>query len=186
MEFLVVSVEDTDHWTKAISMDPKKPEELMDEKLITFLSLSKQEIDQVGWSWSESGLSKPSWKMVEDGFNEKRTENGYNAETGLFNMPADQWDDLIKINSVVEQFRGQTLPNADLLEAIFRGRLATGQYATGPARDDFIETATATESDIEYDAGVWDDDPIDDDEEPMDDGYPYFNNFKSLFNIRLF
>ncbi|KAF6142529.1 hypothetical protein GIB67_039493 [Kingdonia uniflora] len=46
------------------------------------------------------------------------------------------------INENISTFRKCRLPHEDLIEAIFANRVATYKYSTGPARDDFIDTAT--------------------------------------------
>ncbi|KAF6156597.1 hypothetical protein GIB67_014576 [Kingdonia uniflora] len=61
------------------------------------------------------------------------------------------------INENISTFRNGGLPYEDLLEAIFANRVATGQYATGPARDDFIDTAT---SDVAPDFNIEDENDV--------------------------
>ncbi|KAF6158022.1 hypothetical protein GIB67_038082 [Kingdonia uniflora] len=118
-----------------------------------------------------SGLSKASWAKIKEEYNVKfhltrgpkyfsnvwfcqrakynawtwllrRTRNGHNAETCTFHLPSEEWDALIKINENISMFRKGGLPHEDLIEVIFASIFATGQYATGPARDNFIDTAT--------------------------------------------
>ncbi|KAF6143341.1 hypothetical protein GIB67_001285 [Kingdonia uniflora] len=72
----------------------------------------------------------------------RRTGNGYNAKTDTFHLPLEEWDALIKINENVSTFRKAELSHEDLMEAIFVNRVVIGKYATGPARDDFINTTT--------------------------------------------
>ncbi|KAF6167218.1 hypothetical protein GIB67_029856 [Kingdonia uniflora] len=60
-----------------------------------------------------------------------------------FHLPPEEWDALIKINENISTFRKGGLLHDDLMEGIFANRVATGRYAIGPARDDFIDTATS-------------------------------------------
>ncbi|KAF6176794.1 hypothetical protein GIB67_025844, partial [Kingdonia uniflora] len=90
----------------------------------------------------------------------RRTGNDFNVKTRTFHLPPEEWDALIKINENISTFKKCGLPHEDLIEDIFANRVATGQYATGPNRDDFIDTATsdvATDFNIEDENNV----PID-------------------------
>ncbi|KAF6175143.1 hypothetical protein GIB67_022824 [Kingdonia uniflora] len=149
---------------------PKQAKNLNGEMLHTFLALCKRELEttkDVG-----SGLSKDSWTKIRKEYNTKfyltrgpkyfsnfwfyqrvkynawtwllrRTGNGFNAKTRTFHLPPEEWDALIKVNENISTFRKGGQPYEDLLEAIFANRVATGQYATGHARDDFIDMATS-------------------------------------------
>ncbi|KAF6157345.1 hypothetical protein GIB67_004283 [Kingdonia uniflora] len=64
---------------------------------------------------------------------------------------------LDRINENISTFRKGGLPYEDLLEAIFANRVATGQYTTGPAGDDFIDTAT---SDVSPDFNIEDENDV--------------------------
>ncbi|KAF6148358.1 hypothetical protein GIB67_025577 [Kingdonia uniflora] len=87
----------------------------------------------------------------------RRTMNGFNAETRTFHLPPEEWDAFIKINENISTFRKCGLPYEDLLEAIFANRVAIGQYVTGPAKDDFIDTAT---SDVAPDFNIEDENDV--------------------------
>ncbi|KAF6173651.1 hypothetical protein GIB67_023010 [Kingdonia uniflora] len=179
---------------------PKKVKKLNGEMLHTFLALCKRELEttkDVG-----SGISKDSWTKIREEYNAKfylargpkhfsnvrfyqivkynawtwhlrRTGNGFNAETRTFHLPPEEWDALIKINENISTFRKGGLPCDDLLEAIFVNRVVTGQYAIGPVRDDFINTAT---SDVVTDFNIEDknDVPTDLVEEDIN---TYFTNY---------
>ncbi|KAF6166908.1 hypothetical protein GIB67_020137 [Kingdonia uniflora] len=59
---------------------------------------------------------------------------------------------ILKMNPKVKQFKTEPLLDEDLFAAVFRDRVATGKYATGPARDDlddFIQTTVDVKSDTE-------------------------------------
>ncbi|KAF6170223.1 hypothetical protein GIB67_038756 [Kingdonia uniflora] len=121
---------------------------------------------------ARSGLSKTSWAKIREEYNAKfkltrgpkyfsnvwfyqkakysawtwllrRTVNGFNAETRKFHLPSEEWDALIKINENVSTFRKGGLLHKELIKSIFAIRVATGRYAIGPARDDFIDTTTS-------------------------------------------
>ncbi|KAF6145148.1 hypothetical protein GIB67_020339 [Kingdonia uniflora] len=64
-------------------------------------------------------------------------------ETRTFHLLPEEWDTLIKINDNVSTLRKGGLPYEDLQDAIFANRVAIGQYAMGPARDNFIDTTTS-------------------------------------------
>ncbi|KAF6174279.1 hypothetical protein GIB67_019655 [Kingdonia uniflora] len=149
---------------------PKHAKQLNGKILYTYLVLCKRELDTS--KDAGSGLSKASWAKNREEYNAKfnltrgpkyfsnvwfyqkakysawtwllrRTGNGFNAETGTFHLPPEEWDALIKINENVSTFRKGGLLHEELMESIFATRVATGRYATGPARDDFIDTATS-------------------------------------------
>ncbi|KAF6142577.1 hypothetical protein GIB67_039541 [Kingdonia uniflora] len=149
---------------------PKHAKQLNGEMLYTYLVLCKRELDTS--KDAGSGLSKASWAKIREEYNAKfnltrgpkyfsnvwfnqkakysawtwllrRTGNNFNAETGTFHLPPEEWDALIKINGNVSTFRKGGLLHEELMESIFATRVATGRYATGPARDDFIDTATS-------------------------------------------
>ncbi|KAF6161862.1 hypothetical protein GIB67_002572 [Kingdonia uniflora] len=104
----------------------------------------------------------------------------------MFHLPPEEWDTLIKINENISMLRKGGLPYEDLLEAIFANRVATGQYANGPARDDFIDTAT---SDVAADLNIEDENdmPTDLVEEETNayfiDHYyePFWGSFRTWF-----
>ncbi|KAF6137062.1 hypothetical protein GIB67_030826 [Kingdonia uniflora] len=116
---------------------PKDAKQLNGEMLYTYLILCKRELDTS--KDAGSGLSKASWTKIR----EERTGNGFNAETRTFHLLPEEWDALIKINENVSTFRKGGLLHEELMESIFAIRVATGKYATGPVRDDFIDTATS-------------------------------------------
>ncbi|KAF6169168.1 hypothetical protein GIB67_013598 [Kingdonia uniflora] len=163
---------------------PKHAKQLNGEMLYTYLALCKREFDTS--KDAGSGLSKASWAKNREEYNAKfnltrgpkyfsnvwfyqkakynawtwllrRTENGFNAETRTFHLPPEEWDALIKINENVSTFRKGGLLHEDLMKAIFTNRVATGRYATGPARDDFIDTAT---SDVAADLNMKDENNV--------------------------
>ncbi|KAF6139918.1 hypothetical protein GIB67_009765 [Kingdonia uniflora] len=163
---------------------PKHAKQLNGEILYTYLALCKRELDTS--KDAGSGLSKASWAKIREEYNAKfnltrgpkyfsnvwfyqkakynawawllrRTENGFNAETRTFHLPSEEWDALIKINENVSTFRKGGLLHEDLMEAIFANRVATGRYATGPARDDFIDTVT---SDVAADLNMEDENNV--------------------------
>ncbi|KAF6142654.1 hypothetical protein GIB67_015140 [Kingdonia uniflora] len=149
---------------------PKHAKQLNGEMLYTYLVLCRRKLDtskDVG-----SGLLKASWAKITEEYNAKfnltrgpkyfnniwfyqkakysawtwllrRTGNCFNAETHTFHLPHEEWDALIKINENVSTFRKGGLLHEELMESIFVTRVATGKYATGPTRDDFIDMATS-------------------------------------------
>ncbi|KAF6156441.1 hypothetical protein GIB67_001484 [Kingdonia uniflora] len=88
------------------------------------------------WFYQKTKYNAWTWLL-------RRTVNGFNAETRTFHLPPDEWDALIKINENVSTFRKGGLLHENLMKTIFANRVATGRYATGPARDDFIDAATS-------------------------------------------
>ncbi|KAF6164236.1 hypothetical protein GIB67_010206 [Kingdonia uniflora] len=144
---------------------PNQAKLLNGEKLHTFLALCKHELEitkDVGF-----GILKAYWAKIREEYNARlcltrgtkyfsngwlyqrvkynawtwllrRTGNGYNTETRTFHILPEEWDALIKINESVNTFRKGRLPHEDLMEAIFANRVATSQYATGPARISLI------------------------------------------------
>ncbi|KAF6162548.1 hypothetical protein GIB67_003094, partial [Kingdonia uniflora] len=138
--------------SKDVTKQAKKPN---GEMLHTFLGICKRELETT----KDVGprLSKDSWpKIREDNvwfyqrvkYNAwtwllRRIGNGFNAEARTFHLPPEEWDALIKINENISTFRKCGLPYEDLLETIFANRVSTSQYATGPARNNFINTATS-------------------------------------------
>ncbi|KAF6141029.1 hypothetical protein GIB67_006474 [Kingdonia uniflora] len=132
---------------------PKQAKKLNGEMLHIFLALCKRELE----------TSKDSNVQCLD----MAFENGFNAETRTFHLPPEEWDSLIKINENISTLNKGGLPYEDLLEANFTNRVATSQYATGPSRNDFIDTAT---SDVTPDLNIEDENdvPIDLVEEDID------------------
>ncbi|KAF6166013.1 hypothetical protein GIB67_012910 [Kingdonia uniflora] len=78
-------------------------------------------------------------------------------ETRTLHLPPEEWDALININENVSTFKKGGLLHEDLMESIFANRVANGRYATGPARDDFIDTAT---SDVTADLNLEDENNV--------------------------
>ncbi|KAF6142902.1 hypothetical protein GIB67_033290 [Kingdonia uniflora] len=109
---------------------PKHAKQLNGEMLYTYLVLCKRELD------TSKDAGAWTWLL-------RRTGNGFNAETGTFHLPPEEWDALIKINENVSTFKKCGLLHEELMESIFVTRVATGRYATSPARDDFIDSATS-------------------------------------------
>ncbi|KAF6142482.1 hypothetical protein GIB67_039446 [Kingdonia uniflora] len=163
---------------------PKHAKQLNGEMLCTYLVLCKRKLYTS--KDAGSGLLKASKAKIREEYNTKfnltrgpkyfsnawfyqkakynawtwllrRTGNSYNAETRTFHLPPKEWDALIKINVNVNTFRKGGLLHEDLIEAIFANRVATGKYATGPARDDFIDTAT---SDVTADLNMKDENNV--------------------------
>ncbi|KAF6140319.1 hypothetical protein GIB67_031075, partial [Kingdonia uniflora] len=135
---------------------PKQAKKLNGEKLHTFLALCKRELEttkDVG-----SGLLKtlePRLGRSNAKFHLTRGPKYFKTHT--FHLPPEECDALIKINENISTFREDGLPYEDLLEVIFTNRVATGQYATGPARDDFIYTTT---SDVAADFNIEDENDV--------------------------
>ncbi|KAF6170738.1 hypothetical protein GIB67_015690, partial [Kingdonia uniflora] len=88
------------------------------------------------WFYQKAKYNAWTWLL-------RKTGNGFNAETRTFHLPPEEWDALININESISTFRKGGLLHEDLMEAIFANIVATGRYATGPARDDFIDTTTS-------------------------------------------
>ncbi|KAF6173772.1 hypothetical protein GIB67_007448 [Kingdonia uniflora] len=168
--------------------------------LYTYLALYKRELDTS--KDAGSGLSKASWAKIREEYNAKfnltrgpkyfsnawfyqakynawtwllrRTGNGFNVETRTFHLLPEEWDALIKINENVSTFRKCGLLHEDLMEAIFANRVATGRYATGPAMDDFIDTAT---SDVAVDLNMEDENNVTTEQADfIEDTDTYFTN----------
>ncbi|KAF6140950.1 hypothetical protein GIB67_030161 [Kingdonia uniflora] len=149
---------------------PKQAKKLNGEMLHTFLALCKSELEATKdvcnvWFYQRVKYNAWTWLL-------RRTRNGFNAETRMFHLPPEECDALIKINENISTFRKGGLPYEDLLEAIFANRVATGQYATGPSRDNFIDTTT---SDVAADFNIEDENDVPTDlvEEDID---TYFTN----------
>ncbi|KDO40112.1 hypothetical protein CISIN_1g041555mg, partial [Citrus sinensis] len=54
--------------------------------------------------------------------------NGYNSTTHTFDWPPERWEEYLKKYPEAKQFRDRPLANAEELEALFLGAVATGAY----------------------------------------------------------
>ncbi|XP_024043374.1 L10-interacting MYB domain-containing protein-like [Citrus clementina] len=56
------------------------------------------------------------------------TGHGYNSTTRTFDWPPERWEEYLKKYPEAKQFRNKPLANAEELEALFSGAVATGAY----------------------------------------------------------
>ncbi|KAH9733273.1 DDE Tnp4 domain-containing protein [Citrus sinensis] len=56
------------------------------------------------------------------------TRHGYNSTTRTFDWPPERWEEYLKKYPEAKQFRNKPLANAEELEALFSGAVATGAY----------------------------------------------------------
>ncbi|KAF6153278.1 hypothetical protein GIB67_003468 [Kingdonia uniflora] len=61
-----------------------------------------------------------------------RTGHGYDPVSGTFNWPEEVWANIIAVNSEAKKYKTAPLQHRDLLEKLFDGLSATGDFAWSP------------------------------------------------------
>ncbi|KAF6146217.1 hypothetical protein GIB67_011689 [Kingdonia uniflora] len=70
---------------------------------------------------------KKQWKVWRGLIN--RTGHGYDPISGTFDWPDEVWENIIAVNSDARKYKTAPLQHRDLLEKLFEGLSATGDFA---------------------------------------------------------